>query len=343
MSRVTIRDVAQKLNVSHATVSRALNRPNETLISEATKKRVHDAAREMGYRPNPAARALVTGRTNVVSLWLWSEGSEDAYQSDVEHAAHSVLEPTDYELSINLVGTRTVERAKEFALTPVGVDGIICHHAGPALTAVLGPQHFRSMPVVCTGSYNWIDGLDRVSVDLSEGAFAAMRHLVEPGRKRVAYLVSHLTPRSTDAKSQSYALHDTRYRAYTSVLSDAGLAPEIIECVRGRAHAREAVKRHIERFGHPDAIFCHSDELAIGAYRGLRDMGRRIPDDVALVGCDGLEDTEYVDVPISTIVAPMRAMFETAWSCLERRIEDRTRPVQHTEFRAQFVIRESSK
>ncbi|PMY01830.1 hypothetical protein C1Y22_35685, partial [Pseudomonas sp. MPR-R2A5] len=92
--------------------------------SEAMKKRVNEVAREMGYRPNLAARALVTGRTNVVSLWLWTEGSEDAYQSNVEHAAHSVVEPTDYELSINLVGTRTVDHAREFALTPVGVDGI---------------------------------------------------------------------------------------------------------------------------------------------------------------------------------------------------------------------------
>ncbi len=342
MSRVTIRDIAEKLNVSHATVSRALSRPTEKLISKATMKRVHDAAQEMGYRPNPAARALVTGRTNVLSLWLWAEGSEDVYQTNVEHVAQTVVGPTDFGLSINLVGTRTVDHAKDFALTPLGVDGILCHEAGPALMAVLGPQQFQTMPVVCIGSYNWIEGLDRVSVDFTEGAMEAMKHLVAPGRKRVAYLVTHLTPRSTDSKMRSYSRNDPRFNAYSSVLSDAGLESEFIECARGRAYAREAVKRHVEQFGHPDAIFCHSDELAMGAYRGLRDLGLRIPDDVALVGCDGLEDTEYLDVPISTIEVPLRTMFDTALSCLSRRIEDRSAPIQHTAFRAKFVVRESS-
>ena len=337
--RVTIRDIAQRLNVSHATVSRALNRPNDSLISESTRRRVMDTAIEMGYRPNPAARALVTGKTNMISLWLWSEGIQSTYHATAAHYAQSVLRNEPYELIVNMVGYKTLELAEGHKISPLGVDGIIAHEAAPAIAALFGDRPTTFVPVVCTGTYNWIKGLDMICVDLTNGAFEAIRHLVAPGRSRVAYIATDFPSRFN---RPPHEIIEPRFLAYTTVMNDAGLAPEFIECPPGRPAARQTIVEYIRENGCPEAIFCHNDELAIGVYRGLCDLGIRVPDDVAIVGCDGLEDTEYLECPISTIVQPMEQMFTMAWQCLERRIRDPRSLVQETWFRPRLVVRKSS-
>ena len=186
--RVTIRDVAKRLNVSHATVSRALNRPDDPIISEATRHRVLETALEMGYRPNTSARALATGRTNLISLWLWSEGLQDSFQANVSRYAQLMLQQQPYEMIVTPVNPRTIELANQNIIAPIGVDGIIAHEAGPAIKASLGEQYHKVVPIVCTGAYNWLENADRVSVDLTVGSLEAMEHLAQSGRKRIAYL-----------------------------------------------------------------------------------------------------------------------------------------------------------
>jgi LacI family transcriptional regulator len=92
----------------------------------------------------------------------------------------------------------------------------------------------------------------------------------------------------------------------------------------------------------PEAFFCHNDDIAMGVYRGLVDLGIKIPDDSALVGCDGIEDAEYLETPLSTIVQPIAEMCRHAFQLLERRISDPTSPIQEVHLYPDFVIRQSS-
>lgn len=332
-SRVTLKDIALKLGLSHATVSRSLSGVPDLFISDATRDRVRRAAEEMGYRPNHAARALVTGKTGIIALWLWAEGMQNSYQAQVFRNTYAAIRSRPYQLIINVVGQRTLGIAAEQRPAPWSVDGIISHEAGPAVLALMGEQAAAHLPIVSTGAYNLLPNVDFVGIDLFDGAVDAVRHLVQPGRRRVAYLTDDLPHRAADA----------RYMAYVRTLAEAGLPPEFIGVEDSlRATGRTAMLEYVESKGCPDALFCHNDDLALGAYRALCDLGIRVPDDVALVGCDGTEDTEYLETPISTIVQPLHQMCALACEYLENRMNDHSRARQETWLNAHFEIRASS-
>jgi LacI family transcriptional regulator len=126
-------------------------------------------------------------------------------------------------------------------------------------------------------------------------------------------------------------------------MKEAGFPCDYLDCPSGyRSDARQAIKEYVGRCGCPDAVFCSNDDLAIGAYRGLRDLGLTVPDDAAIIGCDGLEDTEYLDAPITTIVNPVLEMINIAWQFLQNRMQDRSIPQQTANLRPYLCVRESS-
>jgi LacI family transcriptional regulator len=330
---VTIIDIAKALHLSKGTVSRILSGKGD-LFSEATRQRVLAAAAEAGYRPSHVARALSTGRTGIVALWLWSDGRQDSYHDRVSHAMQGALLEYPDQLLISPVGQKILEFARNKTLSPWDVDGIVAHEASPAVAALLGRDHPYPVPIVSTGSYNLLPDVDTVGIDLREGAEEAVRHLLAPGRRRVAYL----------AERSARHAEDVRARVYVEVMGEAGLETELIFAPDvSRGAARQAIREHVSEKGLPEAIFCHNDTLAIGTCRGLRDLGARVPDDVALVGCDGIEDTEFMDVPISTIVQPLDEMATLALQYLRARLQDPEAPIQLTWLRPHLVIRESSR
>jgi LacI family transcriptional regulator len=106
------------------------------------------------------------------------------------------------------------------------------------------------------------------------------------------------------------------------------------------------VRRHLRAYAEsnvlPDAIFCHNDDAAIAAYRALCDIGAQVPGDVALIGCDGIEDTEYLATPLTTIAQPYEDLTKYAWQFLKRRIDEPDASPQEVTLNAALVIRESS-
>jgi LacI family transcriptional regulator len=126
-------------------------------------------------------------------------------------------------------------------------------------------------------------------------------------------------------------------------MAEAGKQVEyIITPDEHRRSVASPLTDYIERHGCPDGLFCFNDDMAIGAYRTLKDLGRRIPDDVALVGCDGIDDLKYLDPRVSTIVQPLEHMCMIAWTFLERRIKNNALPLQHITVQPKLEIRESS-
>jgi LacI family transcriptional regulator len=176
---------------------------------------------------------------------------------------------------------------------------------------------------------------DSVQVDLGAGTGEVMRHLLASGFRRIA----HATFMQKDAPDA------TRRLGYLEAMRKAGLKPEFIYyplSERQRPVTRRLIKDYVQAKGCPEAIFCHSDDAALGIYRGLCDVGLRVPQQVALAGCDGIEDAEYLESPLTTLVQPVAAMCALAWQFLLARIEQPAEKPQRAVLEAQLAVRQSS-
>lgn len=330
--RVTLRDIARQLDISHATVSRALNSATDPFISQATRERVRKVAAEMGYRPNHAARTLATGRTGLLALWLWAEEMPGSYHSTVGTSMHEAARAHGYQLLLDILSRDSEPGVPMVGFDRWHVDGIIAYESGPAVEAQLRSGTPSPVPIVSVGSYHLLEGVDHVRIDLREGLEESMRHLIASGRRRIVYVTDDLANRGDEI----------RYKVYVAAMAEAGLPTEFLELKPNRRAARVGARDFIDARGVPDALYCHNDDFAIGAYRGLCDLGVSVPDDVALVGCDGIEDGEYLETPLTTVAQPLAEVCELACQFLERRIEEPSIPIQSAVVKAELIIRDSS-
>jgi LacI family transcriptional regulator, galactose operon repressor len=322
---VTQELIAKKLGVSRQLVSFAL--AGYPKISDTSRTRILAVARKMGYRPNPHARALKRSHTGIVALWV-----PDQISSHYMHVAREMgrlVKQARHELIISEVGSLKAEQT----LSHVPVDGIFAVDAAEQVW-----MHLKSpdaaVPVISIGA-EFCDRTDFVRVDLGAGARAVMRHLIGAGYRRIAH-ATFMHP------SHPYA---GRRTGYTEAMREAGLKPEFFIYPlsdQQRAIVRRAIQDYIRRRGKPDAVFCHSDDVAVAIYRGLRDLKLRVPDDVALVGCDGIQDTEYLECPITTLVQPVAEMCATAWKFLENRLKHPAMKQQRATLKPVLTLRESS-
>lgn len=330
----SLQDVAYKAGVSSATASRVLNKRKDPHISEATKQRVMQAARELNYRPNRLARALVTGKTS--NIGLWTTGVHPAHASKIIMQTQLTCRGGGY--NAHVIDITGMGRAGEIDLAWLfawPVDGILAFECAGLVDRCLESGDLDS-PLVSMGCHI-SRNLDYVWVDMRGCAAEAVRHLVQSGRKRITYMA----PRFADCDGEA------RGDAYVAVMQESGLPVEkIITIIHGggleRSHARDVIKSYVSEHGCPHAIFCFNDELAIGCYRGLRDMGFAIPEDVAIVGCDGIDDCEYMDSPITTMQYPVDKMCKTAWEFLLNRIQDPGRSRQEAVYEPTLIVRKSS-
>lgn len=323
--RPTRNDVARVANVSGCTVSYVLNGRTDVAISEATRTRVLAAAEQLGYRPNRAARALVTGSTHIVSIWA---GHLSPFYSLVVNHLRSKIRMHGFEMLITDIEAAPDSHAQ--SLWPV--DGIIAIEYPECADAFMNRHPDFRTPIVSIGAY-YAENMDFVGVDLYTGAREAVEHLLASECRRIAFV--------REAESR---LADPRVIAYADAMKDAGREPEYI-VVQGntRADTRLAAREYAASRSCPDGLFCHNDDMAIGVYRGLRDLGIRVPDQAAIVGCDGIEEGEYLECPLTTIVQPVEEMCEQGWQCLQRRIADPSIPFQKTLLPSRLEIRSSSR
>jgi DNA-binding LacI/PurR family transcriptional regulator len=332
---VTMSDIAKRAKVSTATVSYVLNGQKNQYITPKTRDCIQDAVREMGYVPNRAARALATGKNNAIGLWAFEIRAQ--YYANLIHNISHCLYQRNYDVHLlETNNSRNPDMANR-AITSLPVDGIIAFDSPIFVEAYLKAHQNGGKPVVSIGGA-WTSKTDFVGIDRYVGTIDAIQHLIKTGRKRIAYIV----PKTHNHQG------DGRHDAYFKTMQEAGLVPEciLVDCpIQGieRHTVREVVKKYVKVLGCPEAVFCFNDEGAIAAYRAFRDLSLDIPRDVAIVGCDGIEDTEYLDVPISTLAVPSEELTNVAWEFLERRIAKPDIPQQKTILKTKLVIRESSR
>ncbi|MBE1468603.1 LacI family DNA-binding transcriptional regulator [Kibdelosporangium phytohabitans] len=277
--RPTLEDVAAYAGVSRSTASRALN--EETYVSPQARQAVRAAVRDLGYSPNQAARSLVTKRTGGVALVLSEPESmvlDDPYYLVAMRAAFRELANRGSQMLVMFVDNKEdIPRTMKF-LDGGHVDGVLVFapHIGDPLATAL---RLLRVPVVFGGSSVANGkGLYTVDYDNTSGAKLAVEYLLARGRRRIVTVSGPRDQRSAR----------DRLAGWRETMAAAGLAWE------GLAEAADftqtggdiAMQRLLDRVPDLDAVFAASDPMAAGAMRALHSAGRRVPDDVAVIGFD---------------------------------------------------------
>ena len=310
-------------------------------IQPETRARVLEAARELGYRPNVAAQALISGATQ--NLAFWYSPALDPHSMRLINGLDQKVLP--YRLNIRNVAGRQGTKGKpgefspdEFPPSEWPVDGIFALSIGeiPDYLVHNGKMTTPLVSMVYDAfEYRPPNFVDTIVIRIAPACEEAMRYLVQT-RQRVALLCVASMPEYGDA----------RFVAYTRAMEAAGRAPELILAPRRmkpwRFYARQAVLDYVKENGCPDAIFCGNDEQATGAHAALHELGYSVPGAVALIGNDGLEETQYHIPPLSTIAQPYDEIIEYAWEFLQKRINEPDAPRQYVELDAKLILRESS-
>jgi LacI family transcriptional regulator len=334
---ITLRDIAVEAGVSTGTVSRILAGKKAQLYAPATRTRIEQVARRLGYRPNHTARALVTGRTNLVTLWSYHP--YEAFFALVMEEVQRLARKDGYAV---LVADAAVEDTGD--AEPKGCywpsDGILAMDCGALADRVLHARPSSHTPIVSMGTA-LVPDTDGVQLDMAAAFRQAAEQLVAAGCKRIAY-VSIVPKQDGGAHSYSWTYASPR-EAYRTAMQAAGLPEEYIRIsTASRPAARENVVDYVREHGCPDGLLCRDDTIAIGAYRAMYDLGIQVGRDVLMVGANGILDTQYLEHPLSTIVLPVHDMCRLAWSYLMRRMDNPSTPRQHAVLAATLETRESS-
>jgi DNA-binding LacI/PurR family transcriptional regulator len=302
VSRPTLEQVARRAGVSRATVSRVVN--GSTSVAEPIRESVRRAVAELGYVPNPAARSLVTQRTDSIALILPESTtrvfSDDQFFPGVIWGVGRELEAADKQLVLMLVGSAAAhERAERYA-TGGHVDGVLfasIHGADP-MPELLARS---GVPVVCSGRPLGRSRVPYVDVDQRGGVAAGVRHLLARGRRRIA----------TIAGPQDMVAGVDRLEAYRQTLAGSDRRSIVAVGDFTRESGAAAMRQLLSDDPALDAVFVASDLMAHGALRALREAGRRVPDDVAVVGFDDIEMARYTDPPLTTVRQPIEQIGHT--------------------------------
>ena len=292
MPRPVMADVARRAGVSHQTVSRVLNgHPN---VSETTRAQVLAAIRDLGYRPNAAARTLVTGKTNV--LGVISVDTTLYGPASMLYGIERALHP-EYFVAVASLPAFDRESLTEAVDRFVGqaVAGIIViapeTSAADALRALASQAGYREIvPLVVVGSGDY-SPLQSVAIDNRAGAMRATQHLLNLGHETVYHISAPAT--WLDATE--------RVAGWREALAEAG-APEP-ELMRGDWSARTGYEFGRELTARPEvtAVLCGNDAMALGFLRAAAERRRRVPDDISVVGFDDIPEAAFYWPPLTTV------------------------------------------
>ncbi|MFF9306871.1 LacI family DNA-binding transcriptional regulator [Streptomyces sp. NPDC014777] len=296
----TLDEVAERAGVSRSVASRALN--NAPHVSRAKREAVERAVRQLGYVPNPAARALATRQTGAAALVVSGEDPAifaDPFFGQVIVGASAALEEADLHLMLCLAASERGRKRVAELLRSRGADGVMLMALREEDPLTRIAEEEARMPVVFGGRPVGSAPRWYVDVDNVGGAREATEHLVSRGRTRVAALCGRLDTEAGRA----------RYQGYRDAMLAAGLEP--LPPQEGdftESSGAAAMAAVLEKRPDVDGVFAASDNMAAGALRTLRKAGRQVPADVAVVGFDDLTAAQIADPPLTTVHQPIEAL-----------------------------------
>jgi LacI family transcriptional regulator len=296
MSAPTLRDVAQLAGVHPATASRALNPQTRPLVNADTARKVLRAAESIGYQPNPIARSLKTARTSTVGLVI--PDLTNPLFPPIVRGIEDVLTPVGFSpWIVNTDNDPAREETQIESLRSRQVEGLIVATARrehPLLVRL----HQIGVPMVLVNRR--VDGLELPSVaaDDDAGTEMAVRHLAGLGHTRIAHLAG---PRQTSTGV-------TRARAFRHAVRDLGLPDDpalMVECgYWSEAEGAQGLRRLLDAGTACTAIVAGNDLIALGCYDVFAERGMTCPDDMSVVGFNGMPFLDKMNPPLTTVSIP---------------------------------------
>lgn len=302
----TLEEVAARAGVSRSTASRAIN--GGLRVSPEALASVERAVADLGYSPNRAARSLVTRRTDSIALVVPEPDERvlsDPFFAGTLSGLSSALQSTDIQMVLVIVRPGDTERALRY-LRAGHVDGaiVVSHHRADNIDRELAASH---LPTVFVGRplSPAADGPPPAYVDSDNvaGARLATEHLIGLGRRRIG----------TIAGTQDMAVGVDRLAGWRAALVAAGLPTDAVACGDFSAESGSAgARRLLADFPDLDAVFVASDLMATGALPTLAELGRTVPDDVAVVAYDNSPVAASTRPPLTSVAQPVVAMARAA-------------------------------
>lgn len=289
--RITIHDVARSAGVSRQTVSRALNDKDE--IDGSTKQRVLDAARELGYRPSRFARGLVRQDTTTIGLVI--PDLLNPFFTEVAAAALEAARARGWHVVVYDTADRPEEELSTLQAIGSQVDAVVGYFSCPDYQLELST---RGMPVVLIGREHRAAGFSSIRIDGEDGVHAAVAHLAAAGHTRIGML-DHVGRAEPSIRREWFA----------TAAAAHGIDPGAVLGASQSADGGGATLRALLTL-HPGitALFTYNDIIAIGALREARRLGLRVPQDLAVIGFDGLQFGTLVEPPLSTVALDTRRL-----------------------------------
>ncbi|MBZ0285730.1 MAG: LacI family transcriptional regulator [Anaerolineae bacterium] len=333
---MNLEDIAKKAGVSRSTVSRVINK--EPYVSEKTRQRVLAVIEQEGFSPNPAARALVTQRTFIIGVVI--PGNIDVFFTDNSYypmllqgiavAAHE----RDFALLLWL--GQSHDDRDHFTRKVLGnrqMDGLVIASLQSDHPLIVSLPDFKVPLVTVDRPEMFYEQISYVTVDNVRAAIEAVSHLISLGRRRIAHITGHLT--ITDGQD--------RLLGYRRALEQAGIPFDPLLVHEGNfsyEQGYEGMKRLLA--SQPDALFAAGDTIAMGALQALREAGLRVPEDVAIVGFDDLDEAFESKPPLTTVRQPVQQKGAQAAHLLIDLIEGKRVGPHHVLLPTELIVRQST-
>ncbi|MEU2438730.1 LacI family DNA-binding transcriptional regulator [Streptomyces rubradiris] len=331
----TLEEVAAHAGVGRGTVSRVVN--NAAGVRESTRQAVQQAIAELGYVPNLAARTLAGRRADAVALVVtepdWRLFAEPFF-SEIVSSLGDALADTGMQLLLTMVRSDT-ERKRFLEYARGGrVDGalLVSVRADDTLPDMLAEAR---LPTVMLGRRSGDEHVSYVDADNAGGARSAVTHLLATGHKAIATITGPL----------DMYVAQSRLRGYRQALAAAGLSTDeswIAESDFTEESGRRAMARLLERHPEIDAVLAASDTTAAGALMELRATGRRVPEDVAVIGFDDFPLAEQTEPRLTTVRQPLAEIGRAMVRLLLEELEEPAVAWRHVILRTELIRRDSA-
>ena len=303
ISKITIQDIARALNITAATVSRALN--NHPAIKEATKKVVKETAIKLNYQPNKIASSLRLGKSNIIDVII--PNTEINFFRSVVHGIEKVANENNYNVLIYQSNEMyEYEKKGVQAFLQSQVDGVLASISKESMNL----DHYseikkRGVPLILFDRASDELGVSSVVVDDYAGAFAATKHLIEQGCRRIAHI----------GGQQHVSIFNQRLKGYIDALNVHHIAVDDDLIIYGKVSiesGRECMTRLLDHPRPPNGVFAVEDFTALGAMQVIKAAGKSMPDDVAIVGFANEAFGEYLTPSLSSVNQQTVTMGEEA-------------------------------
>ena len=327
---ITLKTVAEHLRLSPGTVSAVINdSPAAKHIPQHTRTRIMTAVRELNYQPNFFARSLRKKKTYTIGILASEIG--DAYSTPIIAGIENFLRQRNYFFltGIHRHDSKLLESYSSLLLHR-GVEGFI--------TIDLNLPHSLPLSTVAVAGHRQHKGVTNIILDHHRAAWVALRHLVDLGHRRIAFMKG--LPASSDSADRWLSICDVARELNVEIDTDLTIQIESSESSPelGYPYTKNLLGRQ-KAF---TALFAYNDVSAIGAIQALREAGLRVPEDVSVVGFDDIESAAFHNPALTTVRQPLREMGEVAARTLLDRIEGKGDSPGEIAIQPELVIRGST-